>query len=206
MSTQKKQIEQEIERIKQVFKSGKPSPELYNDLGVGYLLLGKYEEAISQLKMAVELAPDSISYLYNLGNAYSESEQPEHAKICYYDVLDKKADHLPSLNNLADCYEKTGNVEKAFEIFTYTVRVAPDNLIAHFNLGNFLLRNNRHIEAVKCYKKVIEIDNNFTDAYHNIAWVLSEVGAIKESKKYARKGLAVDSEHSELQKLLLKID
>lgn len=181
------------------------NPDLIHDLGVGYYLLGNYEKAISLLKEAVHREPKNKNFLYNLGNAYAEAEHYNQATEVYYRVIDIDGNHIPSLNNLADCYEKMGSDEKAFEIFEYITRMAPDNALSHFNLGNFLLRKNRHIEAVKCYRKAIEAEPSFTDAYHNIAWILNEAKALKEAEKYAQDGLITDPKNSDLIKLLGKI-
>lgn len=197
-----------LEQISQITDQLQDNPddaELIHDLGVGYLLLGKYEESIEILRKAVSLSPGDKTYLYNLGNALAEAESYLKAIEIFYQVLDIDAAHIPALNNLADCYEKAGDSEKAFEIFDYITRIAPDNALSFFNLGNFLLRNNRHIEAVKCYALAIDIEAGFTDAYHNIAWILSEANALKEAEEYALKGLETDAENEDLIELLRKI-
>lgn len=198
-------INQQIADIKKEIREKPVDASLYNDIGIGYMLLGRYDDSLMELKRAVSLEPKNYSYLYNLGNAHAEKEEFEFAIKYYHEALDIKADHIPALNNMADCYEAIGMLEKAFEIFSYTTKIAPDNALTHFNLGNFLLRNNRHIEAVKCYKRSVEIENTFTDAYHNIAWILKEAGALNESEKYAKTGLKTDPEHSDLRKLLSEV-
>lgn len=202
---QEKFINKQISSIREEIQEQPENASLYNDLGVGLMLAGRYDEAIQELQKAIVIDSDNPSYLYNLGNAYAENEEFEYAIKYYHDVLEINPDHIPTLNNLADCYEARGMKEKAFEIFSYTAKIAPQNALAHFNLGNFLLRNNRHIEAVKCYKRAVEIEDTFTDAYHNIAWILKEVGALEEAEKYAKAGLRTDPENSDLGELLSDI-
>jgi tetratricopeptide (TPR) repeat protein len=194
-------IEQQIQDIHQELKEKPEDAGLLHDLGVGYFLLGQYGNAIIQLKKASTISPVSATYRFNLANAYSENEQYEKAVNTYLETLDLKPDHVPSLNNLADCYELLGQPEKAHELFQYLVKISPDNPLSHFNLGNFFIRQNQHIEAVKCYEQAIERDASFVDAYYNIAWVLQQAKAWKKALEYSEKGLRIAPEHPELVEL-----
>lgn len=204
MSTENR-IEEEIDTILDELKTDPENPRLIHDLGVGYLLLGRLSNAIIQLKKAVRLDRSVASYHFNLGNAYAENEQYRQAIAAYHEAVDLQPNHIPSLNNLADCYEVTGDAEKALELFQYLVKVAPDEAVSHFNLGNFFLRQNRHIEAVKCYEQALERDWRFTDAYYNIAWVLEQAGALEESLEFTNRGLSVDPAHTDLLDLKEKL-
>ncbi len=199
--TNKELVLQQLEEIQSELDQKPGSPDLLNDLGVGYYLIGEYDQSIKKLEVAVQIESGNVSYLFNLGNSYAENKNFGAAIVQFLKALEINPEHLPSLNNLADCYENSGNSEKAFELFTYTARIAPDNPLTHFNLGNFLLRNNRHIEAVKCYEKVLEIDANFADAYYNIAWILSEAEATSEAFSFVERGLKVAPDDEDLQKL-----
>lgn len=194
-------IQDQLQSIKKELKTDPDNPNLIHDLGVGYYLLGEYANSIVQLKKAIRLKPQNASYHFNLGVSYTENDQVNLAIQSYLNALEVDPNHIPSLTNLADCYEAVGDDEKAHEIFHYLIHLAPDNPLSHFNLGNFFLRKNQHIDAAKCYEKTIELDGGFTDAYHNIAWILKESKAYKKALVYAEKGLRVDSQHEDLKKL-----
>lgn len=177
------------------------NPQLYNNLGVGHYLLGEYEDSIKYLEKAVSLNSDP-SYLFNLANSYAENGDPEKAVDTYLKVLDSNPNHIGALNNLADTYETVGEYKKAHELFTYLTQIEPTEALSHFNLGNFFLRQNQHIEAAKCYETAIKRDENFVDAYYNIGWILYRAKALKESKKYILKGLDIDPANENLKELL----
>lgn len=203
--TTENQLLLQIEEIKAALKSNPDDASLLNELGVGYSILGQYGNAIVQHKKAVSLQPDEPVFHYNLGNAYSENDQPEQAIKAYHDALDKKPEHIPSLNNLADVYEAFGETDKAFELFNYLIRLSPDDALAHFNLGNFYIRQNQHIEAAKCYETALEKDGEFIEAYHNISWILYKAKAYPSAMEYAEKGLKIDASHEDLEELQSKI-
>lgn len=192
------EILDQVEIIKNELKDDPENPVLIHDLGVGYYLLGQYGNSIIQLKKAIKLQPKNVSYHFNLGVSYSENEQFDMAIQTFLTALDLNPNHLPSLNNLADCYELTGDDSKAHEIFHYLIRLAPSDPLTHFNLGNFFLRKNQHIDAAKCYEKTLELDSGFADAYFNIAWILKESTAYRKALEHAEKGLNAQPGHSEL--------
>lgn len=198
-------IRKQIEEITRQIIDNPDDPDLLNDLGVGYYLIGEYETSIGFLKKAVLLDSTNPSYRYNLANSYAETKQFELAIQNYLNVIQIVPDHIPALTNLADCYEAAGDKIKALELFTYVPTLEPQNALAHFNLGNFYLRINNHQEAARKYKKAIDTEPGFTDAYFNLAWILYQINAYNDAWTYIEKGLLQDKHHEDLQKLARKV-
>lgn len=190
-------------RLTKIEKELADSPEdasLLNDLGVGHFLLGEYEQSISYLKRATTIE-SSAAYHFNLGNAFTENQDYEAAMESYMDALELEPSHIGALNNLADLYETSGDPDKAHELFHYIMHINPEDPVSHYNLGNFFLRQNQHIEAAKCFEEAIKRDETFTEAYYNIAWILYKAKAYEESLKYANKGLNFDQDDEMLLEL-----
>ncbi len=202
---EKETILQEISLIKEELEESPESPQLLNDLGVGYYLVGEYLLSIESLKKAVHQEPENPVYHFNLGNSYSEVEAFEEAISCYLKALELDPSHLGSLANLAHCYEEHGDKNRAYDVFSYIVKTAPDDPLSHFNFGNFLLRQNRHIEAVKSFEHTLLLDSEFTEAYYNISWVLQQARLYGKAEEYALKGLETDPGNDDLQQLLANI-
>lgn len=199
------EIIEQISIIQQELSKNPNSASLLHDLGIGHYLLGEFSDSVKYLQKAVDLAPGNIAFLFNLGNAFNENGQPDLAIDTYLRALDQNPNHIPSLNNLADCYEAVSQINKAHELFHYLTRINGENALSHFNLGNFFLRQNQHIEAAKCYEEAIKRDETFTDAYHNIAWILHQAKANVEALEFIQKGLNIDPNHEEILELRKKI-
>ena len=198
------EIRHTITEIESELASNEPTADLYNDAGVGYYLLGEYEVSLQYLKRAVEM-DDQPSILFNLANTHSDLGNPEMAIDLYLKTLEKDPGHVGALNNLADEYEKTGNEQKADELFRYITKLQPDEALPFFNLGNFYLRQNKHIRAAKCYETALEKNSKFSDAYYNIAWILYRAKAYRNSLDYLEKGLNISPEHREMNNLKSEI-
>lgn len=198
-------IRSQITEIEQELTEENDRADLHNDAGVGYSLLGEFDKAERYHKKAVELHR-TPAHLFNLANIFSEQEKLEQSIDMYLQVLELNPAHIGALNNLADSYELNGQTDKAHELFHYITHIQPDEPMSHFNLGNFFLRQNQHIEAAKCYEAAIEKDENFTDAYFNIAWVLFQAKAYREALEYANLGLETDPNYSDLKQIKAKIE
>lgn len=203
--TTEQSIKERINLIETELKDDPNNATLLNDLGVGYFLLGEYEKSVSLLKRAADTS-QSAQHYFNLGNAYSENNKNSLAIDAYLKALEIDPNHIGSLNNLADEYEQSGETDKAHELFHYLANLQPDNPLSHFNLGNYLLRQNHHIEAAKCYETAIKKDDDFIEAYYNIAWILYNAKAYKHSLEYVKKGLEKDPSNEDLIELNQKLE
>jgi len=195
-----KEIRETLTDIESELSAGDSNGNLLNEAGVGYYLLGELDQSLEYLKKAAE-KNETPDILFNLANTYSGLQQPDYAVLTFLKVLEKDPGHIGALNNLANEYENKGDLDKAHELFHYLTHLQPDKALSHFNLGNFFLRQNQHVEAAKCYEQAIEKDETFIDAYHNIAWILYRSKALTESLKYIEEGLSVDSTSDDLIKL-----
>jgi len=197
-------IRETLSEIESELNSGVATADLLNEAGVGYFLLGEMESSLEYLLKAVG-KKETAGILFNLANTYSELFRPNEAIDTFLRVLEKDPVHIGALNNLADEYEKIGDLDKAHEMFHYLTHLQPDKALSHFNLGNFFLRQNQHIEATRCYNKALENDPEFADVYHNIAWILFRSKAYKEALRYVSEGLNADNDNSDLHDLKRKI-
>lgn len=190
-------IRHTLSEIESELSSGVPTADLLNDAGVGYYLLGEMDQALNFLKKAAQ-KKNSPAIQFNLANTYSGLSKPYKAIDSFLKVLEADPGHIGALNNLADEYENIGALDKAHELFHYLTHLQPDVALSHFNLGNFFLRQNQHIEAAKCYEEALEKDEMFIEAYYNIAWILFKSKAYNDALRYINEGLSVEREHVDL--------
>ena len=129
-------LEQAVKMLKEDF-SGRPRAEARarHAIGVTWETLGRYKEAIEQLKRAIELREDpkvlgpedpaTLETINDLAVVYVKAGHLEKALPLYVFVLEKRqaklgADHphvLTSMNNLAGAYESAGDFQKALPLY-----------------------------------------------------------------------------------------
>ncbi len=194
-----------LKKIEKELTDNNSDPKLWMEYGIGNHLLGEFQKAVESFHKSLEIDSKNSSCHYNLANSLMELERFNQAIHHFLEAIELKPGHIPSLNNLADAYELSGQPEKAHEIFHYLIHLNPEDPLSHFNLGNFFLRNDQHVEAAKCYEKTLLLDDQFADAYYNIAWILKKVNAPKEAIHYINEGLSADPDHNDLKKLKIEL-
>lgn len=109
-----------------------PTPKAHTYLGWAFSLIGKFEEAIEECKIAIDLDPDYGnpyndigSYLINLGR-YNEAIFWLEKAI---DALDYEPRHFP-FYNLGRIYEKKGDWITAINYYSEAIKINPQYEIA----------------------------------------------------------------------------
>jgi len=144
------------------------------------LKTGKYSDPKDKTTKSRQTAIiKNISYLYGqLGETQKGLEALKKAR---------KAD--PNDYNLllaeADLQIKLGNRKRFGELMTEAIQKNPNEPVLYFNLGVISNQQNKDSLAIKYYKKAVELNPNYFDAYLNLANVYrkEESGIIDEMNK-----------------------
>lgn len=140
-TVEKKEINKNINKPSQI-ENLKKINELYNDIEEE-LYNDKYDNAIEKYKIILSLIPrkninDRIKYLRDLGNIYEK---------------------ISSFKNAIDCYENIITIEKndisTIGVLTNQIGVCYNNL-------------HDYEQAIKYFKKVLQINNKIPEVYNNI--------------------------------------
>ncbi|MBE0618773.1 MAG: tetratricopeptide repeat protein, partial [Proteobacteria bacterium] len=107
---------------------------LVNNLAYALSLLEDYPNAIAAYQYALEIDPESLESLVNLGNVYLDQGQDEDAKAAYERAIGLDPKHDKAWEGLYGYYMKKKNLSKAMEI------------IAKIKPGGFLLRGRMELQ------------------------------------------------------------
>lgn len=87
----------------------------------------------------------------------------------------------------------------------------PDNELGHFRLGQLLMENGQHDEAVKSFERTLELSPQFAKVFQLMGSCLMQMGRRDEAAKVLKKGFQVADEHGhnmprdEMAKLLAEL-
>lgn len=97
-----------ISEFQKALKSGdKPMPEVYNALGYAYFLQQQYDLAIKNYKEAIEIEPQYIFAINNLGHAYEKKKLIPQALETYEKVLAIAPDNNTAKRRAASLRKRT---------------------------------------------------------------------------------------------------
>jgi Tfp pilus assembly protein PilF len=144
--------------------------------------------ALHALSQAVELAPQDVSALTGLGDAYKALEDYVKAKNCYQQVLSINPHYVNALHNLALCYKQNDELALAIAGYEQALALAPDSAEIHYNYANALFETGDNTRAESEYLTSLEKNPGFVLAHetlHELYWQAGQHDRLEHSYQQA---------------------
>ncbi|MEZ5017254.1 MAG: TIR domain-containing protein [Flavipsychrobacter sp.] len=143
---------------------------------------------------SIELSPDNIASLNNLGMLYLEYFKDfTAARDCFQKVLNIDEKHTISRLNLGVVYTELGERGKAFLEYSFILTYDPKNAQAHCNIGNYYRMDNiNHEKAEEHYKLALDSDPTLPETYLNYGNFLKNSGKLEEGNELYKRLLKLD--------------
>ncbi|NPD45545.1 MULTISPECIES: tetratricopeptide repeat protein [unclassified Lentimicrobium] len=139
----------------------------YRYLGVEYIRMQKYNEALNALDEALKRDPSRWQEHNNKSTIYQiKKNYPAAIKelnICIDIEPNKEEFYI----DRASLYLKINKSDECKSDLQRAVSINPKNVKAHFNLAVYYLNKEKYRKAFKHLSKVIALDPNHIDAYNN---------------------------------------
>jgi serine/threonine-protein kinase len=142
-------------------------PEVHFSLGGVYSATGKTAESITELKRALELAPNSDDGFRRLGSAYLSQGQKDAAIATYMKAADVNPYFWLNHNALGVAYLQLGENEKALASFKRVSELEPDNYLGYQNMGVSLMREGKYADSIPLFQKALSIQSDYS-TYSNL--------------------------------------
>ena len=159
-----------IKAYRQAINLQPDSAAANRDLASAYLQQGKPGIALAYAKRATELDPDSFGAWANLGFTYSRVERYAEAIDAFRsasELADEEDDLEPILIGLADAHIRMGNYTRATNTLNTLILNNPSST-AHERLGVCLFKQRQYEDALREFKKAVELDGEDTAALNGL--------------------------------------
>ncbi len=163
----------------------------HNALGNALAYRGRFDEATSQYRKALEIWPDYPSAHFNLGVTAGSRGRLNEAMVHYRRAIKANPNHANAHNNLAAALLAVGNLDEAIKHSRATIRIVPEFPEAHFILGNAWLLSGRFNGAVEEYRKALDAQPDFANAHVHLAVALIKLGRRDEAAEHYRRALEI---------------
>jgi len=174
-----------------VVKDAPNSPGGHNDLGVEYAKQGRIEDAIRELRIAINIKPDFSEALSNLSALYRRQKRYNDAIETLQASLRLKPRNVSALNNLGVVYTEMGRFDDAIMAFNSAMKIEKNFAEVHNNLGVVYLKQDKLEEALKEFGIAIQLEPNYAEAYNNLGVVHLKKGELQEAKKEFQNALKI---------------
>ena len=159
--------------------------------------LGRVDEAIESLRLAIELAPDNPVFLYNLGNALIAAERLGEAADAYRRAVTLAPDTAEFHNGLGEALRLADDGAAAIGRFTEAIHLRPDYAEAHNGLGATHYDRRELDAAAACYREAIRLRPDHVEARKNLGAVLFEMGDQGGALEQYRGVIAIAPDYAE---------
>ena len=174
----------------QAERLGSTIPEVHLALGSVYSMTGKNAQAISELKRALELAPNSDEAYRLLGDAYAASGQSDDAIAAYQKAVSANPYFWTNHNSLGQAYFNRGDWAKALPEFQKVTEIASDNPVGYENIGGIYLRQGKWSESIPQFQRALTIAPD-SETYSNLGTAYFYLKRYDESVKMYQKASAM---------------
>ncbi len=132
----------------------------YRLLGLQYRQQGRYNEAITAMEKSVELEPENITGIVNLGWTLHLARNQQKAAQSLWKAIYQKPSFVPAYNALGIVYLVDGNLPAAVLIHSWAAFLKPDNEIAFYNLSLALHQLEIYPLAITNAKRAATLEPN----------------------------------------------
>lgn len=141
-----------------------------------------YGKEIAMLKDIVGREPDNLNAWIKLGNLSMDSNRYEDAIMAYQNALRLDPGNTDVRVDMGTCYRRTGNPQKALEMFRKTIEMDSKHLYAHRNAGVVLAFDlKQYDEAITEFETYLKLAPNASDAAQ-ISGIINELRTRKQSR------------------------
>src|SRR5882672_9852699 len=142
-------------------------PEVHFSLGTAYAAIGQTSQAISELKRALDISPNSDEAYRRLGRAYAATGQKDEAIKSLQKAVEINPYYWTNQSALGAVYIDFGNYDGALKQFQIVTQLEPQNAAGYDNLGSVYSRMGRYEESVTAYQKALQIQP-YAATYSNL--------------------------------------
>ncbi|MGA8234582.1 MAG: tetratricopeptide repeat protein [Candidatus Acidiferrales bacterium] len=157
-------------------------PKAWNNLGILAAREGHADEAIQNFQRALQIDPDFVISLENLGSAYRQAKRWEDAQKVLQRALQLSPDDAEANYGMGMVFAQRDDTEQAYEYLQKALASRPAYPEALNNLGILYLRTHRAEDAEKTFQESIRVAPAFDQSYLNLARLYAIEGDTQKAR------------------------
>jgi len=142
---------------------------LFNILSIAFQNKGEHDESIKIMTQALQIKPNNIFFLNNMGLSLFKKGELSEAEKYYARGLEIEPNYINILNNMANLKKDLEQTDKAISYYKKSMEINNNVLETHYNLASLYQSVGNFDESIKHYHKTLEINPKFTKADRNIS-------------------------------------
>ena len=168
--------------------------EAYYHIGNAYEELREFDKAAEAYERYLNFKPEKVwEGNLRLGLCLIELKQFEKAISALQEALKGNPQDMKINYNLAKAFEKSGQYEKAEEVYIFIAQLAPENAVKLYRtiLMMYDVAGNKE-KAIEVAKKVVELNPKSDENYYNLGYMYMKNDKHNEAIEQFNKALAIN--------------
>lgn len=173
------------------------NPKLLANLGLAYMKLEQYDDAIETVNKVISLN-DQLTVAHGiLASSYAAKGMFQQAIEEFKIALSIDPDDPEIHNNIGLFYQERNQIDLALCHFKAAIRSDPSFMGAHSNLGNLFYRTGEIDLAIEEKRAVTKLDPDYAPAHYDLAGLLSKKAQYDEAIKEYRAAIQINPDFAE---------
>ncbi len=143
--------------------------------------LDALKQAVKELEVMKEVAPNDQRAFFALGGCYMELGQTDRAIMAYERWQTLVPDADAGYTAIAQYFQRQGNADKAIEYLEKAVAIQPDSLQNMAQLAGLYTKAKREKDAVPIYRKMIALTGGNPEVKRQLAATLLDSGEFEQA-------------------------
>ncbi|MBF0358927.1 MAG: tetratricopeptide repeat protein [Magnetococcales bacterium] len=165
--------------------------------GLEFHKSAQLDRAIECYKTALEIQPENIVALINMGAALQALNRLDRAVTCYRKAIAINTSIALPHYNLGNALQEQGELDAAVKSYQKAIALKTDYAESYGNLANTLEKLGKFDKAVENYQKALAIKPDYAEAHFNLGNTFKKQLKLDEAVKSYQKALAIKPNFAE---------
>ncbi|MED5269287.1 MAG: hypothetical protein VX406_00450 [Bacteroidota bacterium] len=182
-----------IEILKKALEFSDDKYEIWNMIGMEFLLLEEHNSAIPFFEKCINNDYDDYQSLYNLIFCYENVNRDKDSIIILNNILEKSPYSKIAWHQLGKIYSKLNMNTQAISAFDFAIISDDEFTSAYIEKGKVLEKEKKYNEAIDNYKISIQLNEPNSFVIYRIGLCYLNLDNYKLGIKYLKKSIRIDA-------------
>src|SRR6266446_1257486 len=164
------------------------------------LLATRLKSGYAWLEPGVTLVIGGVLFLLT----WQQSRMYNNAETLYRTTIAHNPACWLAYDHFVDILYQANRIPEAMNLFKYELRIKP--AVAHYSLGNALLRKGRTSEAIDQFTEALRMNPNSADAHSNLGAALAQMGRISEAIEELKAAVRINPNNIDARNNLIYVE